>query len=102
MINRTIEILEGTYKDWVMTLYQGDHFNAVIKTLSKQRDGYRNPIQILHHKIYTTTLQTITEGEEEDSTTSKRLKSAYKILKEAVCLQRDEFGGLGLYAITRI
>ena len=57
---------------------------------------------MLHHKIYTTTLQTIKEGEDRDSTTSKRLRSAYNILKEAVCLQIDEFGGLGVYATTRI
>ena len=74
MINRTIEILEDTYDDWVMTLYQGDHFNAVIKTQAKQRDDYRNPIQLIHHRIYTTTPQIISEGEERDSTTNKRLR----------------------------
>jgi hypothetical protein len=102
MMNRTIEILEETYDDWAMVLYQGAHFNAVMKTQIKQRDDYRNPIQLIHHRIYTTTPLTISEGEERDRTTNKRLRSAYKILKEAVHLHRDEYGGLGVFAKTTI
>ena len=73
-----------------------------MKTQAKQRDDYRNPIHLIHHRIYTTTTLTISEGEERDRTTIKRLRSTYKILKEAVYLHRDEFGGLGVFAKTVI